>query len=153
MNLSGFFRFWFSFPSLAPAAQKRKKLQAENPSNSDQDVAVKVDIEQSAKMEISSSKLEKISSFSDETSEASNLGVSQASMSLEPQKQAIKPEELKPLTKESGGSQDGIVTKEKPVLPKVSSTKLDVDLEDSTEKKRCVLRNLSVSLFFSFGFF
>lgn len=126
-------------PSSKPVlgvAQKRKKLQAENPSNSDQDVAVKVDIEQSAKMEISSSKLEKISSFSDETSEASNLGVSQASMSLEPQKQAIKPEELKPLTKESGGSQDGIVIKEKPVLPKVSSTKLDVDLEDSTEKKR-----------------
>ncbi|RVW54887.1 Protein TIME FOR COFFEE [Vitis vinifera] len=57
-------------------------------------------------------------------------------MSLEPQKQAIKPEELKPLTKESGGSQDGIVTKEKPVLPKVSSTKLDVDLEDSQRKKR-----------------
>ncbi|KAL6339496.1 hypothetical protein AAG906_034581 [Vitis piasezkii] len=106
-------------PSSKPVlgvAQKRKKLQAENPSNSDQDVAVKVDIEQSAKWKF----------------------LHQNWRKYQPQKQAIKPEELKPLTKESGGSQDGIVTKEKPVLPKVSSTKLDVDLEDSTEKKGAI---------------
>ena len=136
MNLSGFVGFGFlSF--LAPTAQKRKKLQAENSSNSGQDVAVKVDNEKSAKMEISSSK-EKISY---ETYEAFDFGVSQAasqdvSMSLEPQKQVTKPEELKSSTSESGGSQDGIVTNEKVVLTKVSNTKLDVDLEDYTEKKR-----------------
>lgn len=139
---------------MEPAAQKRKKLQAEGLSNSSQDVAVKIDIAQSVKEEFSSPKLEKISGFSDEAKQGSNLGISQAaaSMSLEAQEEAIKPEELKPLTKESRGSQDEILINEKPVLPKVSSTKLDVDLEDSTEKKRLVLTNLSFSLFFSLFF-
>lgn len=135
MNLNGIF-FGFRFlSSLAPAAQKRKKWQAENPSN--QDVAVKVDIEQSENMEISSL----IDQLLGKTPEASDLGLSQvasqdASLSLEPQKQVIKPEESTPSTKESGGSQDELVSREKPVLPKAANTILDVDFEDSTEKKR-----------------